>query len=323
MSEQQPLCVLPDVSVVIPNYNHAEYLEGTIKSLMDQSHPPAEIVIVDDASTDHSWEILERIARDHESIRAVRRTSNGGVNKALSQGVAFTTCPFLVTASVDDIRLPTFLERSASMLAAYPDAALVFSDPAELIDATGEKRIYPNFARMPAGFISSEDFSRAQRRRSFRISSNTTMFRRELFLDVGGFQYEHHWHADWIAIMRLGMSHGVCYLPEILSYFRVVEGSYSELSKTKKENREEVIAACLGSIYESGDREMIRHFRMSAAMPEHSVAMLPRLVTFSSFRRHCTPALLSWIVVRQIWNLLRPYAPRSARAAVREVVNRR
>lgn len=314
---------LPAVSVVIPNYNHAEHLEETIQSFLNQTHRPSEIIVIDDASTDHSWKILERIGRDNQIVRTVRSEKNGGVNEALARGVALATAPFLVAASVDDIRLPTFLESSLEALSACPNAAFVFSDSAELIDATGEKRTYPNFADIAPGCMNPESFALAQRRRSFRISSNTTIFRRDLFLRVGGFHAEHQWHADWLTIMRLGVTYGVCYHPEVLSYFRVVEDSYSEISKNKKEDRDAVIVACLDSIYESGDADTIRRFRLAAAMPEHNIALLPKLVRSSSFRQHCTPTLLGWMVVRQFWNWMRPLASDGVRGFVRKLVNRR
>jgi glycosyltransferase involved in cell wall biosynthesis len=314
---------LPEVSVVIPNYNHSKHLVETINSFLEQSYPPVEIIVVDDASTDGSWQLLQGLAADHGILKILRLDANAGVNRALAKGIEIACAPFLVPASADDVRLPDFLQDSARMLAAHPKAALVFSDPAELIDATGEVRAYPNFVGEKAEYFTPDEFADMQRRRSFRISSNTTMFRRQMFDEIGGFRPEHHWHADWLAITRLGMTHGVCYLPKVLCYFRIVEGSYSTESFKKNNRRSEIIGECLNSIYMSGDQDLISRFKKSAVMPEHELFMLPKLVSYTSFRRHCTLTMLGWMVIRQLWTIARPIAPRNLRRLLRRIANSR
>jgi len=314
---------LPDVSVVIPNYNHGDYLEETVGSFLTQSYPPAEVIIVDDASTDQSWSVLLQLSEKYPQLTIIRRDENGGVNVALAQGIALARSPLVVPASVDDVRLSDFLLKSARMLAENPQAALVFSDPAELDNETGEIRTFPNFVADQPQYFSADKFANMQRRRSFRISSNTTMFRRQLLTEIGGFRPEHHWHADWLAITRLGMMHGVCYLPEVLCYFRVVAGSYSNLSMRNSDKRAEIIIECLDSIYQSGDTVLIDRFRVSAAMPEHVLSLLPKLIKYTSFRKHLTPSLIGWLLVRQLWTSVRPAMPLHLRKMLRRLVNLR
>lgn len=312
---------LPDVSVVIPNYNHGRYLENTIRSFLSQTHVPAEIIVVDDASTDDSWPTLLRLSDEIPKLTIIRRTTNGGVNTALADGIEIARSPLLVPASVDDVRLPNFLLESARMLARHPTAAFVFSDPAELDGVNGKITAFPKFISGQSSFFSPDVFARMQRRRSFRISANTTMFRRQLLVDIGGFQPRHHWHADWLAIMRLGMTHGVCYVPEVLCYFRLVAESYSSLSLKNEDSRAEVIVACLDSIYKSGNPALIGRFKDSAAMPEYSLSLLPELIHHESFRNHVTPTLIGWLIARQFWNWVRPFVSLRLRKMLRRMVN--
>ncbi|MEE1092044.1 MAG: glycosyltransferase, partial [Prevotella sp.] len=70
-----------EISVIIPVYNKADYIEDCVKSLMGQDFADFEVVLVNDGSTDNSGEICDRLAEEHERIR-VFHTENGGVTAA-------------------------------------------------------------------------------------------------------------------------------------------------------------------------------------------------------------------------------------------------
>ncbi len=313
---------LPEVSIVLLNYNHAEFLEDRIKSFQCQSLVPAEIIIVDDGSTDGSWEILQEAARQDSSIVLIKRPENGGIHAALSDGLRAACKPFVVTAAADDVWTKDFLFHSARLLASHPDAAFVFSDPAEILDVSATERTYPNFVGNAPLCLSPDEFLEMLRRRSFRIASNTVMFRRTMLAQIGGFHQEHQWHTDWLAIMRLGLAHGVCYLPEVLSYFRVREGSYSDVSLSRKSGHIDATIACLNTIYESGDQQLITRFRKSGLLPQYNFWMLPQLLTYQVFRRHLSPTLLKWLLVRPLWASIRPFVSVRFRRGVRNLVNK-
>ena len=321
MSKREKNGVAAAVSVVLPNHNHVQYLETTITSLLNQSLAPAEIIVVDDASTDDSWQLIERLAEEHCEIITIKRERNGGVNAALGDGLSRARSPFVFMASADDIYLPDLLRHSVEMLSSHPQAALVFSDPAELIDKTGEKKVYPRFIAPQRAYYRPDMFAAMLRRSSFTPSSNTTVFRREWLTAIGGFAPTHPWHADWLAIMRLGLSHGVCYLPEVLSYFRVREDSYSHKNLKRTKGQAQIIAECLKTIYESSDDDLIARFRYAALMPQHDVFMFPRLLTYRAFRKHVTPKLVGWVFVRHLWSFLRPLTPPSLRKRLRRALN--
>ena len=78
---------VPELSVVVPNYNHARYLESALRAHLEQTRPPLEVIVVDDASTDDSVAIVERLARDHPRLRLIRLAKNGGVNAAINRGL--------------------------------------------------------------------------------------------------------------------------------------------------------------------------------------------------------------------------------------------
>src|SRR5215207_9425704 len=85
------------VSVVIPCYNHAAYLDDTIRSALNQTYSPIEIIVVDDGSTDESAAVAGRYP-----VRLLRQ-SNAGVATALNAGIRVSKGGFLSTLGSDDI----------------------------------------------------------------------------------------------------------------------------------------------------------------------------------------------------------------------------
>ena len=81
---------LPLVSVVIPNYNYAQYLSDAIESVLKQTYQNIEIIVVDDGSTDNSREIASRYL---DRITLVRK-ENGGVSSARNEGLSISKCAY-------------------------------------------------------------------------------------------------------------------------------------------------------------------------------------------------------------------------------------
>lgn len=108
-----PSIKLPRVAVIICNYNQKEYLEATIRSVLSQTYPHLECVIVDDCSTDGSAQfiraLLERIGGGRLSF--IEQKQNRGQMAAMLAGFDATTAPFVAWLDGDDIWLPHYIER--------------------------------------------------------------------------------------------------------------------------------------------------------------------------------------------------------------------
>ena len=118
--------LLPRVSVVVSCYNYAKYVEAALDSVAGQSYRGFECVVVDDASTDNSAEVIENwLARVADTrFRLVAKPSNGGQLSALADGLAATDGEFVAMLDADDLWLPEFLSRHVQVhlnsLAAFP-----------------------------------------------------------------------------------------------------------------------------------------------------------------------------------------------------------
>jgi hypothetical protein len=113
-----------DVSVVIPTYNRAHLLPQTLASIVEQSSPPAEVIVVDDGSTDET-EVLARGFRP--PIKYVR-IDNSGVCRARNVGASLATAPWIAFCDSDDLWYPDKLGSQARLLRAVPGLEYAFTN---------------------------------------------------------------------------------------------------------------------------------------------------------------------------------------------------
>ncbi len=111
-------------AVVIPAYNRARVLAGTIERVLGQTLPPAEVVVVDDGSTDGTSEAAARYA---PRVRCFRR-ENGGPGAARNTGVAQTSAPWIAFCDSDDLWLPEKMEVQLELHRRRPEVLYSFTD---------------------------------------------------------------------------------------------------------------------------------------------------------------------------------------------------
>ncbi len=120
------------VSIVMPVYHAADYLERTIGCVRGQTYPDWELIAVDDCSTDGSFALLERLAREDPRIRPVRLKSNRGAAQARNRGTGLARGRYLAFLDADDVWAAVKLERELAFLeekqAAFAFTAYEFGD---------------------------------------------------------------------------------------------------------------------------------------------------------------------------------------------------
>lgn len=90
------------LSIVIPVYNVAEYIRQCITSVVSQADDTVEVVIVEDHSTDRSYEIVQEVAGKHDNVKVVRPERNFGLGEARNLGVAHSTGTYVAFLDSDD-----------------------------------------------------------------------------------------------------------------------------------------------------------------------------------------------------------------------------
>lgn len=122
------LSAQPEISVVMATYNGAKYLREQLNSILAQTVPPREIIVVDDGSTDATVAILKEYTNDHR-FRLFVNEENSGYIRSFEKGMLLATNPFVALSDQDDIWLPHKLELLAANMngniAVYSDSLLV------------------------------------------------------------------------------------------------------------------------------------------------------------------------------------------------------
>lgn len=218
----------PTISVVMPNHNHAAYVEAALDGVLEQTRLADEVIVIDDASTDDSVDRIAGRLAGRPGCRLVRRAERGGAVASLNQGLSEATGDLLCFPAADDRLRPEFLERAEAALLRHPAAAFA-SAAVELWDAGGRTiGLRPAFP--PAGrerAFTPEGFRRLLERTDNFLMTQVALFRRPAVVALGGFDPTLGPASDGLLARRLAARHGFTYMPEVLGAWRITGHNYS------------------------------------------------------------------------------------------------
>lgn len=209
----------PQVSVIVPSFNHEAYIGAAIRSVLAQSLDAFELVIVDDASIDTSWSIIEGF--DDPRIRTLRHQSNCGAHATLNEALAMACGEYVAILNSDDIFHPRRLEALLDAARAA-DAGLAFSD-LEFIDDDGQpiadhpRTLEHQRTRQWCGGQPASTWFLAG---NLAVTTSNFLFRRQLLDELGGFLPLRYTH-DWAWALTVAAHQPLCWVREPLLRYRV------------------------------------------------------------------------------------------------------
>jgi len=206
------------VSVVIATYNRARMVREAIQSVLAQSRPPDEIVVIDDASSDSPAEELNYLATLYPKLRVYRRASNSGGVVIWNEAVAKARGKFIAFCTDDDRFLPGHIEASLAYLERHPEIGLVHSGFVDAIETGGNIAFEPRPFRSQVPLETNREglVSYMTRYYDWPFHPSTLVIRRELWERTGGFDPRYaladtDWFVRAVEIAPAAMlpSHGV------------------------------------------------------------------------------------------------------------------
>src|SRR4051812_22202014 len=114
------------VSVLVPSYNHAQYVERCLRSIMNQTYQPSSLLVIDDGSTDDSVKVIERVLKDCRFPCELIARANKGLCSTLNEGLSRTSGEFFSYLGSDDLWLPNFMAERIRVLKERPNAVLAY-----------------------------------------------------------------------------------------------------------------------------------------------------------------------------------------------------
>lgn len=214
----------PLVSVICLCYNHARFVEDAIQSVINQTYPSIELIVVDDASTDGSPAIIESIISKHSYIKFIKLTTNVGNCAAFNKGFLQSKGDCLIDFAADDILMPNRVEEGINALIKSSDQVGVQFSDAYLIDENDatvglHSDRHPHVS-IPQGDVYLDVISR------YFICGPTMMVKRKVLEDLHGYD-ESLAYEDFDFWIRSSRLYHYQYIPKQLVKRRLVGNSMS------------------------------------------------------------------------------------------------
>jgi glycosyltransferase involved in cell wall biosynthesis len=195
---------MPQVSVVIPVYNGAQYILRAIASVQAQTVRDLEIVVVDDGSHDATADLVTAV--DDPRVRLIRQ-ANAGPSAARNTGIAAATGEWVAFLDADDRWQPEKLEAQLAAAAREPRAGLVYS-ATRTVDAAGTV-----LAHMPITYT-GQPLGELLMGNRLTGSASSAMVRRAILAALGGFRVDLRSAEDWDMWLRIVAAHPIVAVPE-------------------------------------------------------------------------------------------------------------
>lgn len=260
------------VSVVIPTYNGARYIEEALSSVFAQTELPHEIIVVDDASQDGTPDLVSSLAvRSPVPLRLLRLAKNsGGPSRPMNVGMAACRTPYVATFDQDDVMTPTRLAVQSRVLEAHPqvpatigllhkidrnglacDGVSEANYRARLL-AIAHQRAESCYLLEPTAFYRHVLFQA-----TYSIASNT-MMRRSAWEAIGGFARHLRVAWDMDLCCRLAVCGPIAFIDQVVGSYRLHERNTSTQGLTGYREVAAVKAEQLRSPLFSVDRGRLR-----------------------------------------------------------------
>ena len=178
------------VTVVVPCYNYGRFLPEVVATILKQERVDARVIIVDDASTDDSATIAQRLAAADSRIDVVIHAENQGHIRTYNDGLERVLTPYAALLSADDLLVPGALARATDLMTHRPEVGMVYGRPLAFTDSAPTPSIPSGFGASWTVWRGQEWIGWAARRGRCFILSPEVVIRTEAMNSVGFYNPE-------------------------------------------------------------------------------------------------------------------------------------
>jgi len=221
---------MPRVSVIMPFYNAARYLKQSVESILNQTFRDFEFILIDDGSTDGSYEIASNF-KDPRIV--LHRQDNQGLTRSLNRALAMVSpdAEFVARMDADDWSYPARFERQVRFLEAHRDIAGVgcwyeIIDESDRVLKTVRPSPAPSAVRRSLAWHAS-------------IMHPSLLVQKYYLLKIGGYDERYRYAQDRDLLLRITRSYKLSLVPEVLLKYRNASSSVSV-----KSEKEQKISSC-------------------------------------------------------------------------------
>ncbi|MBU3956767.1 glycosyltransferase [Patescibacteria group bacterium] len=207
----------PLVSVIMPAYNAEKYISEAIKSILNQTFENFKLIIIDDCSTDKTWQIINKYRKIDKRVIAFRNNKNLKLSRTLNRGIRVAKGKYIARMDADDISFPDRLEKQVKFMEANPEVGvsggtMVITDASGRV--TGERSYHTTDEKI--------------RKKIFRYSPfchPAVIIRKAVLTDSGLYNHYYNPAEDYELYFRIGLQAKFANLKDKLIKYRVVSDS--------------------------------------------------------------------------------------------------
>ena len=227
------------LSVIIPNYNKEKYIKRCVDSIISQTFLPEEIIIVDDASTDASKEVIESLSKEYSIIKPVFPQINGGVSNARNVGLSKSNSEYVTYIDSDDYYYCDYkLEKEMFLVKEYRDKGIdIVAYSSMVIVNEQEEPVYIPVLKK-AWYLNGWVFNKFVSRIKVETIPRDYIVKKEIINSVGAYNYPKDLYEDLDLLFRLSR---VVPFYNTLCYGTAYVKTEGGLSAAKKEEHDATI----------------------------------------------------------------------------------
>lgn len=295
----------PLVSICIPTYNRAGMISEAIKSALGQSYRRIEVIVVDNASTDTTEEVVAGFSSDPR-LKYTRNEKNLGLFGNFNRCIEVASGDLIHILHSDDSMDPGFTECCVAFFLQNPDVYLTFGSAKVIRDS----RLVSEIRYSDAGCVITppEGFRRLLAERNF-IVCPSVMVRKELYGESGGYPADLPYSADFALWLKVTRAHAIGYVRDAIVYYR--QGEHSESHRllfSSPEGYFDMLRIYGSTIRDLGDDYPSYRDEMDAALWRFSKDCLYAMATRSARgqgRRGIAPSMFAGIAISG-WSMMHP-----------------
>lgn len=237
-------------SIIIPNYNHANYLAQRINSILSQTYNDYELIILDDGSKDESLAVIEKY-KTHAKVShiIVNETNSGSPFHQWVKGITLASGEWIWIAESDDFAGPDFLETAFDSIAKCPEAGLFYSDsiyntndgtPYRFKNSASFKNNYFQTKKWSDDYCitGTEELNYCLKYICTVINASCTVIRKDKLLNIINNLDDFRYHGDWYCFIAIAFNTKICYSSKQLNTCRMHQQNFLntiQKSKSKEE----------------------------------------------------------------------------------------
>ena len=221
----------PLVSVVIPAYNHENFISECLLSVVNQTYKKIEIIVIDDGSSDKTKERIEEFLKQHKNSITFIKQKNKGLIQTLNDSLEIINGDFVAFLASDDFWLPNKIDTQVSSVKNIENFSFVFSDCFFLYGNEKTSVLYSDYKLKLKKIISgiAPNMSETLLKENIVVTP-TVMINRKILSKVGAFDGNLA-IEDYDMWLRLAKEAPVVYINEPLAYYRLHNSNFSKKNK--------------------------------------------------------------------------------------------